>query len=329
MNIEDTLLRRLAPQYHVRAIGRDDELGLFNLLTDVAASTGSEAPSRVGVHQVLERLGERLISDSLLVLSRTGSVVAAALIFLPPVSGQDDVASLLVAVHPNDLDQGLAATLMDWMEHRVREASGSCHTLQSMRMSCDPESLARVRLLEQQGFSPVRYHFTMRTSLSEPLIEMALPPDLNLVPWAIEYSESARTAFNRAFKGHWGLPHVEAAIWEQRFVGVPQFRSDLSWLVLFMDEVAGICINWGPLPQAEVTLSKRGWIEAIGVVPEWRGRGVADAMLTRSLNGFLNVGLTDAALDVDTQNPTGALQLYQKHGFVPSKREAIFAKQLD
>ncbi len=329
MSTEDTLQQRLAPQYHARPIGRDDEFDLFTLLRDVAVSAGSEAPSRAGVHQVLERLGDNLVSDSLLVLSRAEGPVAAALIFLPPVSGEDDIASLLVAGHPHDLEQGLAVTLMDWMERRVREVSGSHRILQSMRMSCDPEASARVRLLEQQGFNPVRYHFTMQTVLSEPRAEIALPSGLGLVPWVNEYSESARSAFNRAFEGHWGLPHIETAMWEQRFVDVPQFRSDLSWLVLFKDEVVGMCINWGPLPQSEGFLCKRGWIEAIGVVPEWRGCGVADAMMSRSLNGFLNVGLSYAALNVDTQNLTGALQLYEKHGFVPSKREAIFAKRID
>ena len=114
-------------------------------------------------------------------------------------------------------------------------------------------------------------------------------------------------------------------MWMHRFVGVPQFRPDLSWLVACEQDVIGVCINWAN-PDTRI---KHGWIEAIGVVPERRGCGVADAMMTRSLNTFLEHGFSQVALDVDTQNLTGALQLYEKHGFAPAKREGVFEKVLD
>ncbi|MBE0634760.1 GNAT family N-acetyltransferase [Candidatus Bipolaricaulota bacterium] len=201
--------------------------------------------------------------------------------------------------------------------------------MKSMRMSCDPKNHARVRLFEQHELRPVRYRFTMQTQLTTPIKEPGMLSDLAIIHWTEQQSESARDAFNRAFESHWGLPAIHEDMWPQRFVGVPQFRPDLSWLVLSEHEVIGLCINWGPSMDAENALSKRGWIEAIGVVPEWRGRGVADVMMTRSLNSFLGEGLSYASLDVDTQNSTGALQLYEKHGFAPSKREAVFEKLLD
>ncbi|MBU1050034.1 GNAT family N-acetyltransferase [Candidatus Bipolaricaulota bacterium] len=107
-----------------------------------------------------------------------------------------------------------------------------------------------------------------------------------------------------------------------RFVGVPQFRADMSWLVAHDSEVIGVCINWVP-PNAT-----QGWIEAIGVVPDWRGCGVADAMMAGTLSTFFERGLLQAALDVDTENLTGALHLYEKYGFAVVRREAIFVKAL-
>ena len=111
-------------------------------------------------------------------------------------------------------------------------------------------------------------------------------------------------------------------------MGVPQFRPDLSWLALQGADVIGLCINWIQ-PAANETLPNQGWIEAIGVIPSWWGKGVADVLMTRSLNRFLDQGFSQVALNVDTRNPTGALQLYEKHGFTPSKRTGIFEKALD
>jgi ribosomal protein S18 acetylase RimI-like enzyme len=51
-------------------------------------------------------------------------------------------------------------------------------------------------------------------------------------------------------------------------------------------------------------------------------------MLTQALALFRAEGLERAALDVDTQNPTGALRLYEKHGFEVVKETIHFTKSL-
>ena len=76
----------------------------------------------------------------------------------------------------------------------------------------------------------------------------------------------------------------------------------------------------------EQTGVREGWIEAIGVIPEWRGRGLGSALMVQSLNDFAALGFMRAALDVDTENPTGALQLYEKLGFEAVKRTIVFLK---
>ena len=311
--------------YRARPLTPADAQGLVTLLEQTTQEPDSDSPTREEIARILERLGDRLRTDSLGVFSQAGDSIAGALVLLPPASGDDEVATLLGVVHPDHHEKGLGTALLEWMEDRVRTAREADGTLKSMRMSCDPKNLARVRLFEQHEFRPVRYRFTMQMQLTTPIKEPGMLSDLAIIPWTEQQSESARAAFNRAFEGHWGLPTIREDMWLQRFVGVPQFRPDLSWLVLSDYEVIGLCINWGPSMDAENALSKRGWIEAIGVVPEWRGRGAADLMMRRSLNSFLGEGLSYASLDVDTQNPTGALQLYEKHGF-PPPNERLFSR---
>ena len=48
---------------------------------------------------------------------------------------------------------------------------------------------------------------------------------------------------------------------------------------------------------------------------EFRGRGIAQALLADAMRRFAAAGMEVASLDVDSENPTGALALYVKMGY--------------
>ena len=48
--------------------------------------------------------------------------------------------------------------------------------------------------------------------------------------------------------------------------------------------------------------------------PAWRGKGVAKALLYRTFAEFWRRGTTRVTLDVDSQNATGAVALYERVG---------------
>ena len=54
---------------------------------------------------------------------------------------------------------------------------------------------------------------------------------------------------------------------------------------------------------------------------------MAPALLTRSLQMFKDMGMDHAALGVDTQNPNGALNLYESVGFRVEKSYTIYWKE--
>jgi mycothiol synthase len=56
---------------------------------------------------------------------------------------------------------------------------------------------------------------------------------------------------------------------------------------------------------------------------------VASALIARNLRLLRARGLTEAALTVDTENPTGALGLYERHGFREGARMIIYRKELE
>jgi ribosomal protein S18 acetylase RimI-like enzyme len=60
----------------------------------------------------------------------------------------------------------------------------------------------------------------------------------------------------------------------------------------------------------------------------WRRRGLARALLVRSFAVLKKRGMAEAALGVDTNNPNGALRLYESVGFRSVKRYATYRKSL-
>jgi mycothiol synthase len=74
---------------------------------------------------------------------------------------------------------------------------------------------------------------------------------------------------------------------------------------------------------------QRGYTEGICVRRPWRRQGLAKALIARSFHLIKDLGMTEAALGVDAQNPNGALQLYRSMGFQVVKRHTTYQKVLD
>jgi len=66
-----------------------------------------------------------------------------------------------------------------------------------------------------------------------------------------------------------------------------------------------------------------------GVRRPWRKQGLARALIARSLSQLRELGMTEASLTVDTENPSGALRLYEGLGYRPVKRGSVYRKPLD
>ena len=72
----------------------------------------------------------------------------------------------------------------------------------------------------------------------------------------------------------------------------------------------------------------RGWVENISVRRPYRRRGLARALIGLTIRALRERGMTDGALGVDTENPSGALRLYESCGFAAVTREAVYRKPL-
>ncbi len=174
-------------------------------------------------------------------------------------------------------------------------------------------------LYAKVGFVPVRY----MEELLRPLVDLPLVTEIDgitIVPWPDGRDEEIRVEKNTAFADHWGTTPTTAERWDQMVRGFAG-RPDLSFIALDADDVVvGHCLNTRYEADDELIGRRDGWIQSLGTLAEWRGRGIGSAMITRSLDAFAAANLTHASIGVDSENPTGAAQLYRSLGFVQNQR---------
>jgi ribosomal protein S18 acetylase RimI-like enzyme len=116
----------------------------------------------------------------------------------------------------------------------------------------------------------------------------------------------------RAFANSFGEEKPTEAKYDE-FLNDPSFAPHL-WQVAFDgDRIAGQILNY--LGEVESDGSRIGWTEGISVQPEHRRRGLARALLARSIRIIRDAGATCAGLGVDLRNPNHAADLYQSMGY--------------
>lgn len=71
-----------------------------------------------------------------------------------------------------------------------------------------------------------------------------------------------------------------------------------------------------------------GWVKDLAVRESERGRGLGKALLRHALRTYQARGVDRVGLKVDSTNPTGAPQLYEREGFVIDQRLGIWHKRL-
>jgi ribosomal protein S18 acetylase RimI-like enzyme len=74
---------------------------------------------------------------------------------------------------------------------------------------------------------------------------------------------------------------------------------------------------------------KRGYTEGICTRRPWRKLGLARSLLVQSMEMFKEMGMTETALSVDSENISGALRLYEGVGYRKVKQQVIYRKPME
>jgi mycothiol synthase len=212
--------------------------------------------------------------------------------------------------------RGLGRALLAWSERRALEVARVDGRPPRRAITAWPseQQVGATALYEAAGYRIVRYGFQMVRDLSDPIPEAPLPEGFEVRPVTPDQHRAIWDADVEAFRDHWDAlertdedftgwfasPHLDTGLWQVAWDG---------------DEVAGsIMTAIYPEENAELGLS-RAWLDHISVRRPWRRRGLASALIERTLRLLRERGLDEAALGVDAENPSGALRVYEAMGF--------------
>lgn len=269
-----------------------------------------------------------LVIDSLLALDPNGRVLAFGLVV--PSPGRETLvrSMLLGGVRPRARNSGIGRQILAWQEARaLQQFAGSDSVLPGwMMIWTDERATATVHLATRFGFRTARYYLELRRDLFEPIIPRGLE-GFEIVQFDESRSEAVRRARNDAFRDHWGSQPTVEEDWHSR-VTRSVFRPDLSFLAIAPNgDVAGFVLSEVNEEDFALQGFSSAYIDLVGVPRAYRKLGIAPALLSRTLEAVAAAGLEKAVLDVDSDNPTGALGLYTGVGFTEANRSLNLVKE--
>jgi mycothiol synthase len=242
---------------------------------------------------------------------------------------QGDVAVYYTGgrVRPEFRHRGIGRSLLRRNEARLRQIAAEKADPGERAFGSwilDKESGAAPLLLSE-GYDAIRYGFGMRRPTLDQLPDAPLPSGLELRPVSTADHRAIFEADNEAFRDSWG--HGEAT--EDDFIATyaaPDLDTGLWRVAWDGDQVAGIVVAEIPKAENETLGIRRGWLQRVSVRRRWRRRGLASALIVSALAGLREAGMNEAMLGVDSENPTGALDLYQSLGFAVYDRATTYRK---
>ena len=165
----------------------------------------------------------------------------------------------------------------------------------------------RATWIAGRGYEPVRRFYRMEIALTEaPQVEV--PDGVTIEP--VGEDESNKRIFHGlmsdSFVDHWGYARTDYETWLGRVAASPNLDWSLVWIVRVDGEpAAGLKMR---------LYDDIAWIDTVGVLEAFRGRGLAQLMLRHSFAVAMERGQPNVELGVDTENSTGAVRVYELVG---------------
>jgi GNAT superfamily N-acetyltransferase len=229
--------------------------------------------------------------------------------------------------------QGLEKAFLHYNQERLRQiirqqdieaAFSGARLFEAQAMDFQPEL---ARLLEEEGFRAVQWASMMTCSDLQAVPDVPMPAGMQVRPVQPEHYRPIWDALLEAFHddpGYAEPSEEDYAAWRNS----SQFRPDLWQVAWEGNQITGMVLNY-------ITHASAGdgpglaWTEDICVRRPWRRRGLARALLARSMRMFRQLGFTQTSLGVDLNNSHGARQFYESMGYQVVSVLTIYRKPVD
>ena len=204
--------------------------------------------------------------------------------------------------------RGIGSAILAWAIARADEIlAGQPADLVRLVEAFKDERLAdAVALHEAAGFRPgaLVLRHAPRPPRADPGRGHARA--IRIEGYEADLGERVRRRHNEAFADHWGSEPLTPEIWDREFVGDPYFRARplVRGLRRRRDRRLHRQLRRRGRLGGRPAFATAGSASS-GVRRPWRRRGLATALLVRSMRAFRDAGMDAATLGVDAENPTG------------------------
>jgi GNAT superfamily N-acetyltransferase len=236
----------------------------------------------------------------------------------------------LLHVHHDWKRQGIEEVLIGWLEEQAALNHTTLHTeatgLHSVFMPESDQHL--LDIVQKHGYSPTRYFEDMKRDLIE-IPDYPFPEGIEVRPAFPSQYRQVWEADVEAFQDHWGATIPPEENYQEWQANKNYFQPYLWQIAWSGDDVAGMVWNFINSTENEKRERLRGYTESISVRRPWRGKGIAKALICRSMKMMKALGMTEVALGVDSQNISGATKLYYGLGYRSYNRSVVLRKPLN
>lgn len=232
-------------------------------------------------------------------------------------------------VMPTHLDRALIESLTAGMElhlaDRALDADGARYRTETSHPGPGLAPTGEAAWLEALGYRAEQWGASLRRPHLDDVPDLPLPDGVEVRPVTSDQVRHIVEVHHEAFRGEWDF-HEATASDIDGMLADPLIDHTLWQVAWAGDQVVG---QVKPFINHEENTARgylRGYTEYISTHHDWRNRGIASALLARSLVALRDRGMTEAMLGVDTNNPGGAFHVYTSLGFELRTYQAVYFK---
>jgi mycothiol synthase len=233
-------------------------------------------------------------------------------------------------LHPDWRGKGIGNAMFEAAELRARKIAEGHPKETPKYLQVEPHASEKdlVSLLEMRGYTPARYETHMVRDLRQPFPDAPMPAGLEVRPVKPDDIRPIFDGSNEAFRDHWGTRDMTEEEFKMQQES-PEYQPALWKVAWDGDQMASVIHNFIDQKENKEYQRKRGYTEGICTRRPWRKMGLARSLLAQSMKMFKEMGMTETALSVDSENLSGALRLYEGVGYRQVMQQIIYRKAME
>jgi mycothiol synthase len=307
---------KLPPGYTSRPATPDDLDEVAALIDEWdLAYFGEAEPNRVGVQYEWGAAWVDLGRDVRVVFAADGRLAAYAKHDSPVPSERYEVDAF---VHPSHEGRGIGSAIIAWSEQKTLSQLAPGARTRLWNATGSP-NVSGLRLFEERAYRIIRTFWQMRIDLDPSFDVGTSPEEVTVRPHRPGIDDrAAHATLDEAFSTHFGYFSEPFDAWLEHQRTDESFDIGRGFVAEVDGQIVGASING--------VIDGTGWIYELGVRKGWQGRGIGRALLRRSFAMFAADGIRVARLGVDTENASGALELYRSVGMRQAREWRVYEK---